>query len=91
MLRKDVAASCLAPLAIALRRLVKGPNIVFPLRNFHVFRLPQSEGINGSRRPMAARIAMTIAHADRRTGHGELDRPTETTSIVAFWTGHMDS
>jgi hypothetical protein len=37
---------------------------------------------------MAARIAMTIAHADRRTGHGELDRPTETTSIIAFWTGH---
>jgi hypothetical protein len=37
---------------------------------------------------MAARIAMTIAHAERRTGHGELDRPTVTTSIVAFWTGH---
>ena len=37
---------------------------------------------------MAARIAMTIAHADRLPGHGELDRPTETTSIVGFWTGH---
>jgi hypothetical protein len=31
---------------------------------------------------------MTIAHADRRTGYGELDRPTETTSLLAFWTGH---
>ena len=41
------------------------------------------------RRPMAARIAMTIAHADRCAGHGELDRPTEATSIVGFWTGHI--
>jgi hypothetical protein len=89
MLRKDVAAACLAPLAIALRRFAKGPNIFFSPRNSHVFRLPQGEGINGSRRPMAARIAMTIAHADRIPGHGELDRPTETASIVAFWTGHI--
>ena len=88
MLRKDVAAARLAPLTIALRRFAKGPNIFFSPRNFHVFRLPQGEGINGSRRPMAARIAMTIAHADWGAGHGELDRPTETTSIVAFWTGH---
>ena len=63
MLRKDVAAACLAPLAIALRRFAEGPNILFSPRNSHVFRLPQSEGINGSRRPMVARIAMTIAHA----------------------------
>src|SRR5580693_5287598 len=91
MFRKDVAAACLAPLAIALRRFAKGPNIFFSPRNPNVFWLPQGEGINGSRRPMAARIAMTIAHADRRTGHGELDRPTETTSIIAFWTGHMES
>ena len=42
----------------------------------------------GSRRPMAARIAMTIAHAHRRAGHGEVDRSTETTSDVAFWTRH---
>jgi hypothetical protein len=85
MLGKDMAAACLAPLAIALRRLAKDPNIFFSPRNF---RLPQGEGINGSRRPMAARIAMTIAHADRRARHGELDRTTETTSIVAFRTGH---
>ena len=88
MLRKDVAAACLAPLAMALRRFAEGANIFFSPRNSHVFRLPQGEGINGSRRPMAARIAMTIAHADRLSGHCELDRPTETTSIVAFWTGH---
>jgi hypothetical protein len=40
---------------------------------------------------VAARITMTITHADRLPGHGELDRPTETSSFVAFWTGHMDS
>jgi hypothetical protein len=34
---------------------------------------------------------MTVAHADWLPVHGELDRPTETTSLVAFWTGHMDS
>jgi hypothetical protein len=88
MLGKDMAAACLAPLPIALRRFAKGSNIFFSPRNSHVFRLPQGKGINGSRRPMAARIAMTIAHADRRAGQGELNRPTETTSIVAFWTGH---
>src|ERR1700738_2556198 len=88
MLRKDVAAACLATLAIALRRLPKSPDIFFSPRDSHVFRLSQGESINGSRRPMAARIAMTIAHTDRLPGHGELDRPTETTSIVAFWTGH---
>ena len=88
MLRKDVATACLAPPAIALRRFAEGPNIFFSPRNSHVFRLPQGEGINRSRRPMAARIAMTIAHADRLPGHSELDRPTETASIVAFWTGH---
>jgi hypothetical protein len=88
MLRKNMAAACFALLAIALRRFAEGPNIFFSTRNSHVFRLPQSEGINGSRRPMAARIAMTITHADRRTGHGELDRSTETTSHVAFWTRH---
>ena len=81
MFSKNVAAACLAPLAVALRRFAKRPNIFFSPRNSHVFRLPQGEGINGSRRPMAARITMTIAHADRRTGHGELDRPTETTSM----------
>src|ERR1700722_8026422 len=91
MLRKDVAAACLAPLSIALRGFTEGPNIVFSPGNSHIFRLPQGEGINGSRRPMAAGIAMAIAHADRLPGHGELDRPTETTSIVAFWTGHMES
>ena len=90
MLRKDVATACLAPLAIALPRFANGSNIFFAPRNSHVFTLPQGEGINGSRRPLAARIAMTIAHANRRTGHGELDRPTETTSIVAFWTGHSE-
>ena len=61
MLRKDVAAACLAPLAIALRRFAEFPNIFFSPRNSHVFRLRQGEGIYGSRRPMAARIAMTIA------------------------------
>src|SRR4029077_14004355 len=88
MLCKNVAAACLAPLAIALRRFAEGPNIFFSPGNSHVFRLPQGEGINGSRRPMAAGIAMTMAHADRRTGYGELDRPTETTFLLAFWTGH---
>ena len=52
---------CLAPLAIALRRFAEGPNIFFSPRNSHVFRLSQGEGINGSRRPMAARFAMTLA------------------------------
>src|SRR5271166_5670988 len=37
---------------------------------------------------MAAGTAMTIAHAGRFTGHCELDRATETTSVVAFWTAH---
>jgi hypothetical protein len=34
MLRKDVAAACLAPLAIALRCFAKGPNMVFSPRIF---------------------------------------------------------
>jgi hypothetical protein len=74
---------------IALRRFAKGPNIFLSPRNSYVFRPPQGEGINGSRRPMAARTAMTIAHADGLPGHGELDGPTETTSIVAL-TGSFD-
>ena len=37
---------------------------------------------------MAARSAMTIAHACGRTGHREFDCATETTSFVAFWTAH---
>src|SRR4029077_17237826 len=88
MLCKNVAAACLAPLAIALRRFAEGPNIFFSPRNSHVFRLPQGEGINASRRPMAARFTMTVAHADRLPGPSELDCPTETVSLVAFWTGH---
>jgi len=31
---------------------------------------------------------MAIAHACGFTGHRELDRATETTSIVAFWAAH---
>jgi hypothetical protein len=34
MLRKDVTAACLAPLAIALRCFAKGPNMVFSPRIF---------------------------------------------------------
>ena len=32
---------------------------------------------------------MTIAHACWLTGHCKLDRATETTYIVSFWTTHI--
>jgi len=83
-----MAAAGFAPLAIALRRFVIRADVLCTPRNLHAFRLPQGEGIDGTGRPMAARTAMTIAHACRLAGHGEPDRATETTSIVAFWAAH---
>ena len=89
MLGKDMTATGLAPFAIALRSFVVRANIFFTPCNLHAFWAPQCEGIDGTGRPMAARSAMTIAHACGLTGHRKLDRATETTSIVTFWTTHI--
>src|ERR1700733_1767352 len=88
MLREDVAAAGLAPLAIALRRLTARSNIFFTPRNLHAFRLPQGEGVYRCSRPVTAGIAMAITHTCGLAGHRELDSPTETTSIVGLWTVH---
>src|ERR1700680_3859122 len=91
MFGKDMTAAGFAPLAIALRRFGVGANALRTPRNLHAFWLPQGEGVDGASRPMAARTAMTIPHACGLAGHRELDRATEATSIVTFWTAHDTS
>lgn len=54
MLGKDMAAAGFAPLAIALRRFVIRGDIFFAPRNLDAFRLPQSEGVDGTCRPRHA-------------------------------------
>ena len=89
MLGEDMTAANLAPLAKAFWRFVIRADVLCALRNLHVLRLPQGEGVDRTRRPMATRTAVTIAHAGRLTSHGELDCATETTSIVALWAAHI--
>jgi len=85
MFGKNMTAAGFAKLAMALRRFGVGANVLRAPRNLHAFWLPQGEGVDGASRPMAARTAVTIAHARGLTGHRELDRATEATSIVTLW------
>src|SRR6185312_7502946 len=88
MLREDMASTCLAPFAGALRRLVVRADVVRAPRDLHGPGFPQDEGIDRTGRPMPTGFAVAIAHRGRLTGHGELNRATEAAAFVRIVVAH---
>jgi hypothetical protein len=72
MIGHEMAAAFLAPLAKTPRRLVEGANVFRTLRNLDGLGLPQRKSVDRTCRPMAARLAMAIAHRGRLAGDREL-------------------
>src|SRR5882757_7560069 len=83
---EQMAATGLAPFAEAHGRLVVGADIVRTLGHLHRIGLPQAERVDRARRPVAARLAMAIAHRGRLAAHREFDGAAEAASFVI---GHI--
>jgi hypothetical protein len=84
MLAENVAAACLAPFAMTVRRFVVTPNVFCPLGDLHRLWFPQGEGIDRPCRPVPARLAMAVTHGFRLTVHGEPDCTAKTAAFVSF-------
>src|SRR5258706_14245310 len=82
MLREDMAAAGIAPLARDLVRLAERADLVLALGYAHCFGLPQRECVDGAGRPATARLAMAITHRGGLAFHRELHRSAEATSLV---------
>src|SRR4051794_39693799 len=72
-----MAAADLAPLPIALLRLVVLPDELLAFGHGDGRGLPQRERVDRAGGPAPAVRAMAVASADRVTRHDELDRTTE--------------
>src|SRR4030095_13847673 len=84
-------AAGLAVLAIASGRLVIHADVVRAFGDAHRVGLPQSERVDGRRRPCAAGIAVAISHVHRGTGNGDLHSAAETRSFVGSFGCHLNS
>src|SRR5882757_7390449 len=73
-----MAATLLAELPPADRRLLEGADMLRPGGDLDGFGLPQREGIDRATRPRTARAAMAIAHAFRFPGNLEPNRTAKT-------------
>src|SRR5918911_222215 len=82
MFSEDVTAAGSAPFAIAFRRLVVSADIVSTVRNLNGVRVPQTERIYGSCGPVPTGLTMAVAHCSWLTADSELNRATETTSVI---------
>src|SRR5437773_12412589 len=82
MLRKHVASTALAPFAVAHRGLVVGTDVIGTLGDLYGRRLPETERVDGARRPVATRLAMTVPHGDRFATHREFDRTAKAATLV---------
>src|SRR5579883_2072364 len=67
MIRHDMAATLLAVLPLAERRLLVGRDVLGAGRDLDRLRLPQAEGVHRAGGPRPARPAMAIAHRLRRS------------------------
>lgn len=76
----EMPAALHAELPIALFRLLETTDQVDTLRDLHIPRLPQGEGVDRPRRPGTARAAVAIAHRFGRTANLNFDRPAKTGS-----------
>ena len=82
MVGKDVTAAGFTPLAITIRSLVVGADIVRTLCDFYRVGLPQAKAVDRARRPVTARTAMTVSHRGWVSSDRELDCTTKATPFV---------
>src|SRR5690349_2564468 len=82
-------AACLAPLALASRRLGKAADVVRATRDVQRLRLPERESINRPGGPRPTRLAMAVAHRRRLARDGELHRAAEAAPFVRLVVAHV--
>src|SRR6185295_13203526 len=82
MIGHHVAAAFLAVLPLAYRRLLIHADMLGTGRDLHGLGFPERERIYRSRRPRAARTAMTITHAFRLAGDLDMHRTAKTFALV---------
>ena len=82
MLREEMAAAGPAPLAIALRRLVVGSDLLRALCDTDRFGLSERECVDRRCRPVPARLAMAIAHGGGLAGDCQLYGTAEAAAVV---------
>src|SRR5687768_6272481 len=84
MLRQQVPAAGLAPLANAARRLAVAADVLGAGGDLHGAGAPQRKGIDGAGRPMAARLAMAIAHRHGLAGDDERNGAAKAAAFVGL-------
>src|SRR5579871_4347185 len=82
MVGHQMAAALGAILPLASRRLLECRNAVLARRDFHRRRFPQTERVDRSAGPGAARAAMAITHSFRLAGDFDFDGSAETFAFV---------
>src|SRR5215813_3305630 len=88
MIRIEVASARLAPLAITARRLVVSADVIRSPDDLHRLGLPEREGIDGTRRPVPARLAMAVSHYCRLATDRELNCAAKTAALVGLSVAH---
>src|SRR5438552_9316642 len=84
MVGEEMPAAGLAPLALAVRRLGERSDLVRAARDAQGVGLPEREGIHRAGRPLAARLAMAVAHGRRLAAHRELHGTAEAAAVVGL-------
>src|ERR1700732_2240005 len=82
MLRKHMTPTGLAPFAVAHRGLVVRADVIGTLGHLDRRRLPETERVDGARRPVTTRFAMAEPHGRRFAAHGEFDSTAKAATFV---------
>src|SRR6185437_1053426 len=93
VLRHQMAAAGLTPLAEAVGALVESPDPLGPLADLHALRVPQRERVDGTGAPLPAGAAVAVAHPGRLTTDRDLDRAAKALPSIRLrltrWLTHF--
>src|SRR5689334_7931687 len=88
MIRKQMSAAILAPLARTARGLVECADLVRTCTDLQCIGLPQGERIHRSCRPVTTRFTMAVAHCGGRASYFKLYLPAETAAFIYILVAH---